>query len=112
MLEKASESSRPKVEKQFKRVLQSGSAGVFALIDYLNFKGEGVLDSERYKGEGWGMLQVLEDMSEKGAPLQSFSNSAREVLARRVRNSPVERNEQRWLPGWTRRVNSYNSVSP
>ncbi len=108
MLEKASASSRPKVQKQFERVLHSGSAGAFALIDYVNFKGEGILASERYKGEGWGLLQVLDCMSESAAPLQSFSDSAREVLARRVRNSPLERHEQRWLPGWTRRVSNYN----
>jgi len=108
MLEKASESNRQRVRKQFESVLHSGSAGTFALIDYVNFKGEGILDSERYNGEGWGMLQVLEGMSESSAPVQSFSDSAKSVLARRVRNSPPERHEERWLPGWTRRVNDYN----
>jgi hypothetical protein len=108
MLEKAPESSRAKIKKQFERVLSAGSAGAFALIDYVNFKGEGIVDSERYKGEGWGMLQVLESMSESDPPVQSFSNSAKAALARRVANSPPARHEERWLPGWNRRLNDYN----
>lgn len=108
MLEKAPENLRDKVQKQFDRVLKSGSAGAFALIDYVNFKGEGILDSEKYNGEGWGMLQVLEGMSETAPAVKAFSDSAKEVLEKRVRNSPPERGEKRWLPGWTRRVNDYS----
>src|SRR5207302_10701743 len=92
---------------QFERMLGSGAAGAVALIDYVNFKGEGTLDSERYKGKGWGLLQVLEGMSGTGTPARDFSNSARDVLVRRVRNSPPERHEERWLPGWKNRVASY-----
>ena len=29
------------------------------MIDYVNFKGDGLKPTERYKGEGWGLLQVL-----------------------------------------------------
>lgn len=107
MLEKASESSRPIVQKQFDRMLHSGSAGVFALIDYVNFKGEGVVDTERYKGQGWGLLQVLENMSESKEPVQSFADSAKALLKLRVKNSPPERHEERWLPGWNRRLDDY-----
>jgi hypothetical protein len=110
ILEKAPEGDRERIKKQFNRVLGAGSAGAFALIDYVNFKGEGILDSEKYNGEGWGMLQVLQGMSEKTPVVQSFSDSAKEVLARRVRNSPPARNEQKWLPGWTRRVNDYKKA--
>jgi hypothetical protein len=53
------------------------------------------------------MLQVLESMDEEGEPVQSFTKAARAVLKRRVCNSPPARNEKRWLPGWTNRVNSY-----
>jgi hypothetical protein len=103
----AATSHRDKVREQFYRVLQSGGAGAYALIDYVNFKGEGVLETERYKGEGWGLLQVLEGMNGGGDPVRDFSNSASEILARRVRNSPPERHEERWLPGWKNRVNGY-----
>ncbi len=68
-----------------------------------------VLDSERYHGQGWGLFQVLEGMTgnENGAgAAQEFARSARATLTRRVQNSPPERNESRWLPGWLQRVNS------
>jgi hypothetical protein len=80
--------------------------GMYALVDYVNFKGEGTLKSERYHGEGWGLMQVLKGMGE-GPASQEFSNSAVRVLTRRVANSPPERGEARWLPGWKNRVRSY-----
>lgn len=107
MLEAAAPSRRDKVRAQFYRVLQSGGKGAYALIDYVNFKGEGVLETERYRGEGWGLLQVLEGMSGTGNPVRDFSSSAKEILARRVRNAPPERHEERWLPGWKSRVAGY-----
>jgi len=81
--------------------------GTFALIDYVNFKGEGTLETERYKGQGWGLLQVLETMPEGGDPVREFSQAAKATLARRVRNAPPERHEERWLPGWDARVERY-----
>ena len=109
MLAKSSSGDGPKIRQQFDRVA-STPQGCYALVDYVNFKGEGVLDSERYHGQGWGLLQVLEGMSgnENGrAAAQEFSSSARKVLAQRVKNSPPERNENRWLAGWLQRANSY-----
>jgi hypothetical protein len=99
--------NRDRIKARFYKVLASGSAGTFALIDYVNFKGEGVNEGERYKSQGWGLLQVLEGMSEKGDPVQAFSTSAADVLVRRVQNSPPERHEERWLPGWKKRVFNY-----
>jgi hypothetical protein len=107
MLESAPESERATVRSRFDRMLTSGGAGVFALIDYVNFKGEGTNPGERYKGQGWGLLQVLEGMSDKGDPVASFSQSAANLLTLRVKNSPPERHEERWLPGWKNRVARY-----
>jgi len=95
-----------KVRRNFER-LEATGAGTFALIDYVNFKGEGTLATERYKGQGWGLLQVLEAMPANGDPAQAFSQSAKAMLARRVRNAPPERHEERWLPGWDARVERY-----
>jgi hypothetical protein len=109
MLNEAPASERANVERQFER-LAATPQGCYALVDYVNFKGEGVLPTERYRNEGWGLLQVLEQMhgSEKGAEaVRAFSNSAASVLKRRVQNSPPERKESRWLPGWINRVSSY-----
>ncbi|MCB1664804.1 MAG: hypothetical protein KDI28_03450 [Pseudomonadales bacterium] len=87
--------------------------GMYALIDYVNFKGEGVSLSERYQGEGWGLLQVLETLQQNrsNAPvMMQFAQAAREVLARRVRNAPPERDEQRWLAGWNKRTETYENL--
>jgi hypothetical protein len=99
---------RAQIAKQFNRVASS-SQGLYALIDYVNFKGEGVLASERYRGRGWGLLQVLEGMSgnDAGSAASEFANSAERVLRERVRNAPPERHEDRWLAGWLNRIATY-----
>jgi hypothetical protein len=86
----------------------SAPYGLYALIDYVHFKGEGTSGRERYQDEGWGLLQVLQGMPENSAtPLQDFVASARDVLSRRVALAPTERNEQRWLNGWHARLQTY-----
>jgi hypothetical protein len=105
MLEAVPSGEREKVRESFYRVAGE-PGGLYALVDYVNFKGEGTLPSERYHGEGWGLLQVLEKMG-KGPASSEFSRAADQVLTRRVANSPVERNEKRWLPGWRNRVHTY-----
>lgn len=113
MLDEAAPVDRANVERQFARVA-STPRGCYALVDYVNFKGEGVLHTERYRGEGWGLLQVLEQMhgSENGpSAAREFSSSAAAMLRRRVQNSPPERHEARWLPGWLNRVHSYSENS-
>lgn len=99
---------RTNVRAQFDRVGRA-SGGAYALVDYVNFKGEGVLSTERYHGEGWGLLQVLAGMhgSDEQSALDEFAHSAKTVLQRRVQNSPPERKESRWLPGWLHRVSTY-----
>ena len=108
MLDETAPSNRANVQRQFERVANS-PPGSYALIDYVNFKGEGVLQSERYHGQGWGLLQVLEEMQPTaGDASAEFARAAKTVLTRRVHNSPPARNESRWLPGWINRVNSYS----
>ena len=100
---------RENVRKQFYRVASSPN-GLYPLIDYVNFKGEGTNPNERYNGQGWGLLQVLENMkgTETGkAALTEFSNSAKFVLQRRVNNSDSSKNERKWLQGWFNRCNTY-----
>jgi hypothetical protein len=113
MLDQAAPSDRENVQAQFQRVAASPN-GAYALVDYVNFKGEGTLPTERYHGKGWGLLQVLEGMhgtTTGPVALQEFSRSAAEVLKQRVANSPPERRESRWLPGWLNRVKSYRANS-
>ena len=87
--------------------LASIPAGRYALVDYVNFKGEGTKPEERYAGEGWGLKQVLEEMHGTSPANVDFAQAAVRVLERRVANAPPVRREQRWLPGWRRRVDSY-----
>jgi hypothetical protein len=101
------------LEKKFGAVAGAAAPyGLYALIDYVHFKGEGTQDSERYQDEGWGLLQVLQGMPENSAtPLQDFVASARAVLSRRVALAPADRNEQRWLNGWHARLATYLPAS-
>lgn len=107
MLEAAPERQRGNVEAQFRRMLES-TAGTFALIDYVNFKGEGIKETERYQGQGWGLLQVLAGMKGSGpGAVKEFAASAEVALTRRVENAPPARGEGRWLTGWKNRVRRY-----
>ena len=109
MLDEAAPAQRANVQQQFDRLART-QQGCYAIVDYVNFKGEGVLHTERYQGQGWGLLQVLESMHGTGDAdaVDEFARAARATLTRRVHNAPVGRHESRWLTGWIRRVNSYN----
>ncbi len=109
ILKAAPEEKRSRIEGQFYR-LAATPAGIYALIDYVNFSGEGVLATERYNGQGWGLLQALERMNgtEDGAQaIREFAQADEEVLTERVNNSSPERNEQKWLRGWRMRLKTY-----
>ena len=88
--------------------------GLYAMIDYLNFKGDGLSPVERYRAHGWGLFQVFYEMkwpsSENGAEVE-FVEAAHKVLRRRVDNAPSERQEERWVLGWENRLKTYSSSS-
>ena len=94
---------------QFYRVANSPN-GLYALIDYVNFKGEGIATSGSYNHQGWGLRQVLENMKGRGEgpnALVEFSESAKYILTKRAKNAP--RNEWRWIAGWTKRADTYKN---
>ncbi len=88
--------------------------GLYAMIDYLNFKGDGLSQAERYREHGWGLFQVLYEMKwpvgAQGAEAE-FVAAARKVLRRRVDNAPSERQEDRWIKGWENRLETYSAPS-
>lgn len=105
--------------------LAGSAAGLFAIIDYYNFKGLGVNPRERYQGQGWGLIQVLTAMPafdlavnpvadattvDDTTLLEQFTQAAGERLSLRVELAPEQRNEQRWLAGWLKRLQGYLSV--
>jgi hypothetical protein len=102
-------SERRRIKANYFKVA-STPQGTYALIDYVNFKGEGVQLTERYKGQGWGLLQVLGGMKEVStgaAAAAEFAASAKRILSRRIANSPPERGEKRWEEGWHNRCRTY-----
>lgn len=107
--------SLPKEKKEivlsvFSR-LANDPKGLYALIDYLNFKGEGTSPTETYQGEGWGLLQVLQQIPPTSNNiLIDFVTAAKAILTKRVENSPVERHEERWLKGWHNRIDTYLEI--
>ena len=101
-------SDKKRVEKNF-FLLSNSPNGVYAMVDYVNFKGEGISNSEKYNGQGWGLLQVLEiDDFNIEKPVESFMIAASEVLSQRVENSKYKKREAKWLIGWKKRIFSYN----
>lgn len=96
---------KKKINKSL-NALTSTPEGIFVLLDYVNFKGEGISNKERYQGVGWGLKQVLLSMPEDtDNAILSFALSADEVLTRRVKNAPKD--EFNWLKGWRARVYKY-----
>ena len=109
MLTSVPRSEHQHIRQQFDRVAAT-PMGYYALVDYVNFKGEGAQSTERYQGQGWGLLQVLQNMHGQAAgdsALTEFSDSALTILTRRIQLAPPERNEQRWLSGWRKRISTY-----
>ncbi|MFI5334655.1 MAG: hypothetical protein ACHQT8_05785 [Chlamydiales bacterium] len=93
--------------------LAQTESGLYALIDYLNFKGDGTSPTEQYQEKGWGLKHVLLQMkkSESSSPLSAFTKAAQELLTERVKNAPKEKNEERWLKGWMKRLESYTQTT-
>ena len=84
--------------------------GLYALIDYSNFKGLGLSSTESYKGHKWGLLQVLEKISPASEDMTAdFVKEAKDLLVERVNNAPPERGEEKWLRGWHNRIDTYLS---
>ena len=111
LVKKTPQHLRGHVAKNLNDVANS-RGGRYVLIDYVNFKGEGLNRNGGYKGQNWGLLQVLEEMRPSNVgpqALNEFANAAMRVLERRVRNSKPSRNERKWLPGWRNRTNTYRN---
>lgn len=100
---------RSRVDANYRKVASTPN-GTYALIDYVNFKGDGTNSSERYNGQGWGLLQVLQEMREvpAGQPAAAeFAAAAKRRLDLRISNSPTARGESRWTSGWHNRCDTY-----
>lgn len=109
MLSSVPPEEKPYIESQFYRIAAT-PLGVYALVDYVNFKGIGVTPSDTYDPTGWGLLEVFETMKYAPpdlTPLQAFVWSANEVLTRRVVMESPKSLGWVWLPGWRNRLKTY-----
>lgn len=109
ILAAAPASEKARIEANYRKV-SSTAQGNYALIDYVNFKGDGTQSSERYNGYGWGLLQVLggmRDVPSGPAAATEFAASAKRTLSRRIANAPPARGEKRWEEGWHNRCETY-----
>jgi len=107
MLEQCRETEREKIALLFFSLLRDAN-GLYALLDYLNFKGDGISPQEAYKGEKWGLLRVLQSIPHTSKkPIRDFVHSAKTLLKQRVENAAAERQEERWLHGWFKRLDTY-----
>jgi len=106
------------VQKNFELVVNSKDPlGVYALIDYVNFKGEGRLGgTEGFNGQSWGLLQVLLNMQTpaEGASdadvMKAFVQSAKFILCQRVINHKIQdpaNNDVQYLDMWVAHLNDY-----
>ncbi|OQA35549.1 MAG: hypothetical protein BWY54_00552 [Candidatus Dependentiae bacterium ADurb.Bin331] len=102
-------SEQKHIKEQFYRVATTLN-GIYALVDYVNFKGEGIHPREAYGNHRWGLLQVLKTMNGHAAGKEAvadFAACAKQVLTERVLLAPKDKPEDRWLPGWFNRINTY-----
>lgn len=91
-------------------LLQNTLLGNYALIDYLNFKGDGLNPMEVINGSGWGLYQVLLDMQDNltnETVTKAFAVAASKRLITLVENSAPEYNRVKFLSMWIKRVNTY-----
>ena len=103
------EEKQKHIKKQFCRMVNSGPAGIYALVDYTHFKGLGLQSQKEYKNKKWGLAQVLEDMKGNkigASAIAEFSNNAKRLIINRVKNA--YRKEDQWLLGWLNRIETYN----
>lgn len=109
ILRAAPAGQRARIQANYEKVATTPN-GVYALIDYVNFKGDGTNPREQYKGQGWGLMWVLMEMRDvpSGQPAaREFAAAAKRRLDLRVVNSPPARGEKRWTAGWHNRCDTY-----
>ncbi len=101
------------VARNYRRLLyrKNGTVdpqGAYILIDYINFKGDGINKGERYQGKGWGLYQVLNRMNPADPnPYHAFAVAGKWVLERLTHISPPARRLYRFKRGWFNRMDSY-----
>ncbi len=108
---KAAPAEKKALIGRYIRFLKSSTQGRYALVDYCNFKGDGLVSRENIRGKSWGLLQVLLDLPDNLTQEKittAFTVSAARILLRRVKNSAPHYSIAKFLPGWIARVGTYS----
>ena len=113
ILKSAPAQKRAALARSF-NLLRSSLLGTYSLVDYLNFKGDGINKFEESNHQRWGLLQVLLAMPDDVLEAHvnaAFSLAAAQVLLRRIRNSVPEYTLIKFMAGWLKRVHTYAQCS-
>ena len=109
ILAAAPANQRARIKANYDKVATTPN-GIYGLVDYVNFKGDGTNPRETYNGQGWGLKWVLmemRDVSSGQAAAREFGAAAKRRLNLRIKNSPKNRGEARWRAGWDNRCDTY-----
>ncbi|MGC6466967.1 MAG: hypothetical protein ACON38_11600 [Akkermansiaceae bacterium] len=109
IMKAAPANQRARIQANYQKVATTPN-GIYALVDYVNFKGDGTNPREAYNGQGWGLKWVLMEMRDVPAgqaAAREFGAAAKRRLDLRIKNSPPSRGESRWRAGWHNRCDSY-----
>jgi hypothetical protein len=104
---------REKITQHINLLLTS-ALGTYILVDYLNFKGDGLNQKEESNGQRWGLLSVLIGMPENLTPdnvNKAFIVSAAKKLLMLIEHSAPDYRRVAFLPGWMNRLSTYNKSS-
>lgn len=100
---------REKIKAKIDLMLASAH-GTYILIDYLNFKGNGINPSEKSKGSCWGLLSVLEEMPHDLGHeniIKAFTVAAAKKLLMLIEHSAPDYKRVVFFGGWMSRLNTY-----
>ncbi len=96
--------------KKKHELLKATPHGMYALIDYINFKGTGLNPKERVNGKGWGLMHVLiqmpDSIAQDTAP-RSFALTAAQLLIERMQGDRPQYKLANFLNGWMKRLSTY-----
>ena len=96
--------------RHYIHLMKSSTLGLYALLDYFNFKGDGLNPDEHACGDQWGLLQVLLDMPDglnEDNVTKAFALSAAKILLQLTQNSAPDYRHLRFFKGWMQRVSTY-----
>lgn len=106
IIDATSKNRRGDVEKNINLLLATPK-GTYTMVDYLNFKGDGLNPREELNGERWGLLAVLLDMPSglnQSNVTSAFAQSAAQKLLNRIKNAPKL---EVFKEGWLKRLETY-----